>query len=597
MSGCSTRRPRLLSRREPDERGATAVLVALITTLVLLTISAFAIDLGMQRAGARDMQAVADLVALDMGRLIDGRTRAEIEAGDGDKPSASTQLSWSLSNNDDNTVGDTPTIAAFWVEVDEDGDFPEAGGIPVQVAAGEAPNGVVVRAGTDVAFAFAGVTGVPSGDVERSAVATAEESACFSIGSYAARLNTSNSALLNAILGGILGGGINLNAVSYQGLLTADVSLLDIALELGLGSVDELLSSNINAGTLLIAAANVLQADGGVSDVNVLNMVAAQLGGPSINVGDLVSAEPGSGAAETATINVLDLLAGTVLIANGTNAISIPGLTANLPLLGTNLTTSLSLIEKARTRCGRRGGTAETAQVALSIDGSPVSMPSVLGLSVSADTEVALSVASARGTLTDIICGSETPSDPSGEDVQVTSGVAGASIYSRVAVSGTVAGSGALGGLLNGLTSLLGSVVSVQINGTVGLRVSTGDPSTVKTAQIRVPNNPSDWDEPIELGSGDLGINTASVTTVPNPPVLTITAKNILGLNVSLNAGQIAGIITNLTSSLTSQVLNPVVTSVNDTLLSPLFDLLGVSVGGADVWGQRPYCSNPVLVG
>jgi len=597
LSGRSARLPRRLSRRDRDERGATAIMVALLVTLVLLAVSAFAIDLGMQRAGARDMQAVADVVALDMGRLIDGRTRAEIEAGDGDKPAAATQLGWSLANNDNDTIGDSPTVTAFWVEVAEDGTYPQAGGIPVQVAAGDTPNGVVVRAATDVAFAFAGVTGVANGDVERTAVATAEESACFSIGSYAARLNTSNSALLNAILGGILGGGINLDALSYQGLVNANVSLLDIALELGLGSVDELLSSNVNAGSLLIAAANVLQREGGVSDVNVLNLVAAELGGPSINVGDLVSAEPGSGAAETATINVLDLLAGTVLIANGTNAISIPGLTANLPLLGTNLTTSLSLIEKARTRCGRRGGTADTAQVALSIDGSPVSMPDVLGLSVSADTDVNLSVASARGTLTDIICGSETASDPSGEDVQVTSGVAGASVHTRLSVSGTVTGSGALGTLLDGLLSLLSSIVSVQINGTVGLRVSTGEPSTVKTAEIRVPNNPTDWDEPIEMGSGDLGINTANVVADPNPPVLTITAKNILGLNVALNADQIATIITNLTSSLTSQVLNPVVTSVNDTLLSPLFDLLGVSIGGADVWGQRPYCSNPALVG
>lgn len=585
--------------RPRDERGATALMVAILTSLVLLFISAFAIDLGMQRAGRRDMQAVADMVALDMGRLIDGRTRAEIESGAGDKPSAGTQLSWSVANNDNNTVGGTPSVTAYWVEVADDGSYPQAGGLPVQVAAGEAPTGVVVRAAADVAFAFAGVTGVVSGNVDRTAVAQAEESACFSIGSYAARLDTSSSPLLNGILEGALGGGIDLDAVSYQGLVDADISLLDIALELGLGSVDELLSTSVSAGDLLIAAANVLQANG-TSNANVLNLVAAEIGGASIKLGDLVSAEPGTGAAETATINVLDLLAGTVFIANGTNAISVPGLAVNLPLSGTGLTTSLSIIEKARQRCGKRGSQAETAQVALSIAGTLLSSQSVLGLPVTGTTAIAANVASARGTLTDIICGSETAADPSGEDVQVTSGLVGASAQVDVNINASTNNSGSVGGLIGGITSLLNllglnRIASIEIRGSIGLKVETGDPSTVKTAEIRVPNNPTDWSEPIALGSGDLGLNTASVTTTSN--TLTITARNFLGLNVSLNAAQSLGIITNLVSSLTSSVLNPLVTSLNNSLLNPLFDLLGISVGGADVFGQRPYCSNPSLVG
>lgn len=590
---------RLLHHRRRDERGATALLVAVVLATVLLVIAAFAVDLGMQRAGRRDMQALADIVALDMGRLIDGRTRSEIEAGGGDKPSASAQLSWSVSNNDDHTVGDEPEVTVYWVELADDGSYAQAAGIPIQVAAGEAPTGVVVRALTDVSFAFGAFTGVASGDVERTAAAKAEESACFSIGSYAARLDTSSSALLNGILEGVLGGGIDLDALSYQGLVDADISLLDVALELGLGSVDELLRADVTAGELLIAAANVLQADG-VSNANVLNLVAAQIGGVAIDIGDLVSAEPGTGAAETVTINALDLLAGTVLIANGTNALSIPALTTNLPLSGTNLTTSLSLIEKARTRCGKRGSAAETAQVSLSIAGNLVSSQNVLGLPVTGTTAIAANVASARGTLTDIVCGSETSADPSGEDVAVTSGLVGASAQVNLAINGTTSGSGNVGGLISGVTSLLNllglnQIASIEIHGSIGLRVQTGAPSTVRTAQIRVPNHPSDWDEPVSLGSGDLGLDTASVTTTSN--TLVVTAKNFLGLNVSLNATQSLGIITNLVSSLTQNVMNPLVSSLNTSVLGPLFDLLGISIGGADVFGQRPYCSNPSLVG
>ncbi len=582
-----------------DDRGATAIFASILFSLVLIVAAAFAVDLGMERAGRRDMQSVADMVALDLGRLIDGRTRAEIEAGGDGEPSAADQLSWSIARNSQDTVGPTPTVDAYWVDLAADGTYPTSGGLPVEVASGEVPDGVVVIAGTDVAFAFAGFTGVADGEVERSAVATSEESACFSVGSYAARLDTTNSALLNAILGGVLGGGVDLSAVSYSGIADARVSLLDLAAELELGTVDELLSTSINAGTLLIAAADILAADG-TSNANVLHLVAAHLGGVSLELGDLVSVEPGAGAAETATINAVDLLAGTVFVANGSSAVSIPDLALNLPLTGTGLTTSLSVIEEPRQACGKRGTSASTSQVALSIDGTLASPASALGLPVTGTTAIEVDVASAHGVLTDIICGSETVADPSGEDVDVTSGLVGGSAQVNLSVNGSTSDTSNVNGLIAGITSLLNllglnKIASVTISGSIGLKVSMADPSTVKTAEVRVPESPATWDDPVSLGSGDLGLNTLSVTTVTN--TLTVTAKNFLGLNVSLGAGQIASIVTNLVGSLTSKVLNPLVTSLNTHLLQPLFDLLGLSIGGSDVFGQRPYCSNPQLVG
>ncbi|KAA1418488.1 hypothetical protein F0U44_08215 [Nocardioides humilatus] len=590
---------RAVRRPARDERGATAVVIAILMSLVLLAVSAFAIDLGMQRAGRRDMQAVADMVALDMGRLIDGRTRAQIEAGGSGISAASQQLTWSVARNTKDTIGSAPTVNAYWVQVAANGTYPSAGGIPVQVASTAVPNGVVVTSGTTMAFAFGGVTGTGSGDVARSAVATSDKSACFSIGSYAARLNTTNSALLNTILGGFLGGSVNLTAVGYTGIADANISLLSLAAQLGFGTVDQLLAANVNAGTLLIAAANILTSQG-IANANVLNLIGASLGGATISLGSLISAAAGTGAATTATINAVDLLAGTVFLADGSSAISIPGLALNLPISGTGLTTSLRVIQKPNQRCGFKGTTASTSQVDLSIGGTLVSPGTVLGLPVNGTTAITANVASATGTLTDIICGNETASSPSGEDVAVTSGLVGASAQANLNINASTADSGNVGGLLSGIVSLLNllglnKVASIQISGTLGLRVSTADPSTVKTAQIRVPNNPATWDDPVSLGSGDLGLNTLSVTTVTN--TLTVTAKNFLGLNISLNVGQISSIVTNLISSITSVVLNPLVTALNNNVLKPLFNLLGISIGGADVFGQKPYCSNPSLVG
>ena len=593
------RLPRIPRRRARDERGAAAIFVAILLSLVLLMVAAFAIDLGMQRAGRRDMQAVADMVALDMGRLIDGRTRAQIEAGGGGDASAASQLSWSVARNSADSIGPTPTVHAYWVQVAANGTYTSSGGVPVQVASTAVPNGVVVTAGTDVAFAFSGVTGTATGGVDRSAVATAEESACFSIGSYAARLNTTNSALLNTILKGFLGGSINLTGVGYTGIADADISLASLATQLGFGTVDQLLAANVNAGTLLIAAANILNGQG-VANANVLNLIAASLGGATINLGSLLAATAGNGSTTTATINAVDLLAGTVFIANGSSAISIPALAASLPISGTGLTTSLSIIQKPNQRCGFKGTSASTSQVALSIGGTLTSSSSVLGLPVTGTTAISASVASATGTLTDIICGTETASDPSGEDVQVTSGLVGASAQINLTVNGSTNNTTSVNSLIAGITALLNllglnKVASIDIHGSLSLKVTTADPSTVKTAQIRVPNNPHTWDDPVSLGSGDIGLNTLTVTTVTN--TLTVTAKNFLGLNITLNAGQISSIITNLISSVTSSILDPLVTSLNNSVLKPLFDLLGISIGGADVFGQKPYCSNPVLVG
>lgn len=597
-----SRRPplrRALSRRDRDERGATAVLTAILLSLVLLAVSAFAIDLGMQRAGRRDMQAVADMVALDMGRLLDGRTRAEIENGGSGEPAASAQLNYSVARNTKDTVGPTPTVTAYWVQVASDGTYAAVGGIPVQVASSAVPNGVVVISGTTMSFAFGAITGTGSGDVQRSSVATAEESACFSVGSYAARLNTTNSALLNTILGGFLGGSVNLTTVGYTGIADANISLLSLATQLGFGTVDELLAANVSAGNLLIAAATILNSQG-VANANVLNLIGASIGGATISLGNLISAAAGTGAATTATINAVDLLAGTVFLANGSSAVSIPGLALNLPISGTGLTTSLSIIQKPNQRCGFKGTTASTSQVALSIGGTLSSPGSALGIPLSGTTAISASVASATGTLTDIICGSETSADPSGEDVAVTSGLVGASAQVNLSMNASTADSSNVGGLIAGITSLLNllglnKIASITISGSLSLRVSTSDPSTVKTAQIRVPNNPTTWDDPVSLGSGDIQLNTLSVTTVTN--TLTVTAKNFLGLNVSLSASQISSIVTNLISSITSSLLNPLTTALNNNVLKPLFNLLGLSVGGADVFGQKPYCSNPSLVG
>ena len=61
------------------ERGAVVPIVA-ICLLFLMTMTAFTVDLGRVMLRNRDAQAVADIVALDLARKVDGRTVDQIKA-------------------------------------------------------------------------------------------------------------------------------------------------------------------------------------------------------------------------------------------------------------------------------------------------------------------------------------------------------------------------------------------------------------------------------------------------------------------------------------------------------------------------------------
>ena len=97
-------------RRIRDEHGVVAIVVALITCAVLIPIAAVAVDLGVQRVARRDMQAPADVVALDLSRQLDGRSVAQIT---GASPSLQSLANASMARNN-TTVGNGTTVTWRW---------------------------------------------------------------------------------------------------------------------------------------------------------------------------------------------------------------------------------------------------------------------------------------------------------------------------------------------------------------------------------------------------------------------------------------------------------------------------------------------------
>lgn len=528
--------------RPRDERGAILPMVAIMLT-VLMVSAAFAVDLGKQRVVRQDMQALADVVALDMVREIRGRTVQAIQAD----PAWQTAIDQSIARNG-RTLGDAPQVEVVLGEVD-----PDTRAFTALTGAVE-PNGVRVTAGGEVDFAF-----VPgSGGATRTAVAATEPVACFRMGSFALGLSAGNSPLLNALVGDAL----NLGVLSYDGLADAEISLLGLATELGAASADELLAlPDLSLGQLFLASAEVLEREGGsTADVALLETIATSVPAlPAVALADLLAITPGADSALTAGLNVLDLVATSAFLSNGSSFLTIPGLQASLGLSGTDLTSTLQVIQRPQFGCGPVDeAEASTSQVALDLGGTLVGLPSILGTTVSAGMILDLDVASADGVLKDVSCGTLEPGSPDSMRVDVTDGLA----TLRLTVTVTVR--------LLGIKIAEGPIV-----------VQTTPPGAPGTAAMTFPTEVS-YGTTYTTGSGNIGLTGVAVDT---------SGFVALGLPLGFT-------LNGLLSPILSLIVNPLVATLDSVVLTPLLDLLGANVSGADVWGvPRPNCDASALRG
>lgn len=532
--------------RDRDEGGAVALLVAMLM-VVMIGISSLAIDIGMQRVSRRDMQALADVVALDMARELDGRTVAMLSAD----PNWQVELDHSVARNDD-TFGE-PRVSFELGTVDAiTGAFLPKEGSYV-------PDAVRIAAASTIDYAIH----QGSGDVMRKAVGKATKSACFKLGSWAANLDTTKSELLNGILGEALqGSALNLTLVGYQGLATADVTLLDLAAELGVGTVDELLDTTVSLGDLLEATANVLNDNSDTVNASLLNSIRTQITNTllvDVTIGDLLHVTKGYDAALSSSFNVLDLLAGAVFVANGQHLLEVDDLTVDAGFLG-SAELDLTVIEAARQACGAIGDAkASTSQIDLGVDAELLGLPSILGLTASGRLELDLEFAKAEGVLQDVNCASSGSPDE-GVTVEVGSYLTGIHLSIPIELSG-----------------LLGLRVDVSVS------LDTNKPITEREVTVTVMPPYSSYDDPVSTSSGSLGLIGMT------PGVNATIAAGGLSLGLSLGA---------IESAVRSLIVTPLLTTVESSLLPTLQGLLGLSVAGADVFAvPRPSCSTPVLAG
>lgn len=535
------------SLRRRSERGATAVVTALVV-VVLVMCAAFTVDLGQQRVARADMQALADVVALDLARELDGRTVAQLEAA-----GITTSLAAASRARNDDVIGDDARVPTLTVRLGrlDDGSFTEL------TAPTDKPSAVRVVADTEVGFAFGGVTGAGSGGAARSAVAMSEGGACFGIGSYAAKLDTATSPILGPLLGA-LGSEVVLTAGNYDGLANVDVDLLEfLGVDLGAVTMEEVLEGSqlVGLGDFYLATADALTA-GQTAQVQLLESIAAEVESARVRVSDLLNLSTGSASGLESSLNLLDLVTAAAAAATGEAGLTVDQTSVDLgPLAG--VAVELSAIEAPARGCGRKNdpaatATSQAATVSLSLSALDLDIPGLLGTEVALDGEVR--VVPAQGRLTDVRCA------PAGANVMVTGGLLEVDLTLEVTVEATV----------------LGFRIPV-VSGPIRI---TGTTTAAGEAVFNIIED-ADYDRAVSVGYDSSGMPDLSTSTA---------ALTLIGLPVGI-------LLDPILSALVDGLVDPLIESLDSALLTPLLRNLGIDLTGADVFLRRfPVCDAPRLV-
>ena len=247
-----------LRRHREDERGAVLVLTT-IAMIAVLGAGAVGVDLGFSVVGSRTAQAMADTAAIDLAQDISTANTYTTNAGM--QTYLTNQLAGVLQDNNSNAQ----LAVTFGLQQNGTWSVPSGG-----CAASSPPcNSVAVTAKQTVPQPFWGGTNTlvgrngssngssiscPTGGCTTcptTACASSVSQACFGIGSDLASVSTSQSTVLNSLLGN-LGSSVNITAVGYQGLASTNVSVGQIIAQSGsVLSPSNVLTTSASSGNWL----------------------------------------------------------------------------------------------------------------------------------------------------------------------------------------------------------------------------------------------------------------------------------------------------------------------------------------------------------
>ncbi|MGN2389183.1 TadG family pilus assembly protein [Pseudomonas syringae] len=308
------------------QRGAIGLIAALTLGLALLC-ALVVVDSGRLYLEKRSLQRVADIAALEAA----GRRGACSGAASApDFANESAIRNGFTPNTDGRTLVTrcgTLTVGALSQRVFV-ADSTQA--LAIQVVASH-PVPRSIAAGIGAAFDKS-----PSpANVTLSATAVAASAAplvALTIRSATMTVDSTRAAILNPVIGSLLGGSLNLSVANWQGLASTDLSLLSylnrLKTDLNLTAVgySDVLNTSVSVSQLIQSAINVLDPGAtltGTATIAGLQALKLAAGATTVVLGDLLSIQGSSDiAALNTNLRLLDLVQGLAQLANDKTGIS-----------------------------------------------------------------------------------------------------------------------------------------------------------------------------------------------------------------------------------------------------------------------------------
>lgn len=572
------------TRRLLADRSANFAVMTALCTPVALALTAFAIDEGSLYNERRAAQSIVDLAAITAASNITNAQQAVLTtlADNGITSVAVQQQGTTVAPTASKAVVQIAPGRYTGVSTIAAGSRFEPGKLPY--------NAVQVSLKKQGTLYFAGSIMAPP-TLGTTAIASAQPQAAFSVGS---RLASLNGGILNALLGGLLGGNISLSVMDYNSLASADVDVLSftdvLATQLHLTGVSysDVLASKATIGQIATAMANVpgldrtaklalqTMASSATNTVKIPLSTLIDLG----SVGDLGIGQKPAGLNVTAS--ALSMITAAAALANGTNQVAVD-LGATIPgLASTTLAIAIGepMQNSAWLAVGEAGTVVRTAQTRIKLNADVTVGNSNLGGGtslVAVHLPLNLEVAYAEAKLTDITC----PTGPSSINVSIAAqpGV----------VSAHLANSNASGFAdfaqpqsfsnadIADLRLLL--VPLLQVTGSSAFSVTNMAPTNLTFSATDIAN------KAIKTVSTK-NLTQSLTTSLVNNLSLSINALG-LGLNVTALLGTVKPAVTTLLDGVTAPV---------DSLVYNVLGALGVRVGEADVRVTGATCGRSVLV-
>lgn len=210
------------------QRGAIAPIVALFMTIVVAALGA--LDVGNVFFARRSLQRTADLAALAAAQTMDDACT---------QPLATARANAAANGFDADAAGQTLAVVCGRWDT-------KANAAPSYFAAGNggAPlNAVQVTAQRKVPYFFLG----PARQMSATATAKATNLGAFTVGTALAQLQ---NGLVNSLLNALLGSSLTLSVASYESLANARVRMRDVMAAAGVGTIDQLLSMQVDAAQM-----------------------------------------------------------------------------------------------------------------------------------------------------------------------------------------------------------------------------------------------------------------------------------------------------------------------------------------------------------